>query len=230
MTESMCCLRCQALRRPPSPCSSCGYQGYTLEEWGSHLPGMARVASFVRDGKKIEAVKLLRELTGLGLKESLEALETFTAGAVVDLPLRSPPAALLGGDADREDTEVAMERELLTLAQGGQLLEAIKRARAAKGLSLAEAKAYVEQLLASAELASVVFGTPEVAQGLPEGALQLQDASRGSTGAVQPSKVAPRGRPGRVPVVGAERGRGSLVPWALVAVVLGVAAWLLASR
>ena len=38
-------------------------------------PGLERVAALVREGKKIEAIKVYRQLTDAGLKEAKEAVE-----------------------------------------------------------------------------------------------------------------------------------------------------------
>ncbi|MEU8875044.1 ribosomal protein L7/L12 [Streptomyces javensis] len=38
-------------------------------------PGMERVVALVRQGKKIEAIKVYRELTDAGLKEAKDAVE-----------------------------------------------------------------------------------------------------------------------------------------------------------
>lgn len=38
-------------------------------------PGLERVAELVREGKKIEAIKVYRELTDAGLKEAKEAVD-----------------------------------------------------------------------------------------------------------------------------------------------------------
>ena len=39
------------------------------------IPGMERVHELIRQGKKIEAIKVYRQLTGEGLKESKDAVE-----------------------------------------------------------------------------------------------------------------------------------------------------------
>ncbi|OPF81366.1 hypothetical protein VT50_0209835 [Streptomyces antioxidans] len=38
-------------------------------------PGLERVAALVREGKKIEAIKVYRQLTDAGLKEAKDAVE-----------------------------------------------------------------------------------------------------------------------------------------------------------
>ncbi|RFC70769.1 ribosomal protein L7/L12 [Streptomyces sp. AcE210] len=42
------------------------------------IPGMERVHELIRQGKKIEAIKVYRQLTGEGLKESKDAVERMS--------------------------------------------------------------------------------------------------------------------------------------------------------
>lgn len=42
-------------------------------------PGLERVAALLREGKKIEAIKVYRQLTDAGLKEAKEAVERMDA-------------------------------------------------------------------------------------------------------------------------------------------------------
>ncbi|MFC5803993.1 ribosomal protein L7/L12 [Streptomyces formicae] len=43
-------------------------------------PRLERVAALVRDGRKIEAIKVYREITDAGLKEAKDAVERIEAG------------------------------------------------------------------------------------------------------------------------------------------------------
>ncbi|MEU8482627.1 ribosomal protein L7/L12 [Streptomyces sp. NPDC048641] len=45
---------------------------------GPQIPGMERVHELIRQGKKIEAIKVYRQLTGEGLKESKDAVERMS--------------------------------------------------------------------------------------------------------------------------------------------------------
>ena len=82
-------------------------------------------------GQKIEAIKLFRERTRAGLKESKDAVEAIQRG-------EAPPASSWG-DRTFED-EVAM------LLEQGQKIEAIKRYRERTGVGLKEAKDAVERM------------------------------------------------------------------------------------
>lgn len=46
----------------------------------SSMPHMPEVERLVREGRKIEAIKVYREMTGLGLKEAKDAVDTLQAG------------------------------------------------------------------------------------------------------------------------------------------------------
>ncbi|POX51245.1 ribosomal protein L7/L12 [Streptomyces sp. Ru72] len=48
-----------------------------LDHLGLHQadPDLERVAALLRDGRRIQAVKVYREITGAGLKEAKEAVE-----------------------------------------------------------------------------------------------------------------------------------------------------------
>jgi len=92
---------------------------------------VSRVRSLTQAGQKIEAIKLLREWTGAGLKESKDAVEAILRGP-------APPASSWG---DR-----AFEDEVATLLEQGQKIEAIKRYRERTGVGLKEAKDAVEAI------------------------------------------------------------------------------------
>ncbi len=87
-------------------------------------------------GRKIDAVKLVREQTGLSLTEALEYVEAIEREEEPPR-LSSPPEPLQ--PADQLD-------EVRTLARQGNKLEAIRRYREINDTSLTEAKAAVEAL------------------------------------------------------------------------------------
>lgn len=90
-----------------------------------------RVVDLIRDGRKIEAVKLVREETGVSLKDALEAVELIERG-------ESPAvAADEGGDPMPEVEALALQ---------GRKIEAIALLRQRSGLGLKEAKDVVDAL------------------------------------------------------------------------------------
>ena len=96
-----------------------------------------RVRQLVADGQKIEAIRVLREATGIGLAEAKALVES-------ELPTVST-APLSTGDIDQE---------LLVMLQAGQKIEAIKRYRERTGRGLKESKDYVDALQTRAGLKS----------------------------------------------------------------------------
>ena len=101
-------------------------------------PGNAEeaVRALLDAGNKIEAIKRVRQQTGLGLKEAKDLVDEMERGASVALHAATPPSAF-HGDLDHEARK---------LSAAGKKLEAIKLVRERKNLGLAEAKDYVERL------------------------------------------------------------------------------------
>jgi ribosomal protein L7/L12 len=91
------------------------------------------IATWLRQGRKIEAIKLYRAQTGVGLAEAKAAVEAMERGA----PL--PP----GPDAPAPE---GIDGRLWELLKKGQKIEAIKLYRDETGVGLAEAKAAVEAI------------------------------------------------------------------------------------
>jgi ribosomal protein L7/L12 len=94
-------------------------------------PLPAKVLDALQRGNAIEAIKLLRESTGLGLKEAKD---------VIDEHLRGKPSMAPAASAGRIPSSVA---EAL---QRGNKIEAIRLMREHTGLGLKEAKDAVDRL------------------------------------------------------------------------------------
>ncbi len=93
-----------------------------------------RIAELIEQGRKIEAIKQLREATGIGLAEAREQVERLSA-----------EAAGQPRPAERPDLDTpGLPEDVLALARSGQKLEAIKLLRERTGLGLKEAKEQVE--------------------------------------------------------------------------------------
>lgn len=90
--------------------------------------GMAEVDRLVRAGRKIEAIKVYRQLTGVGLKEAKDAVESGYYPSATPPP---PPAA----DMSTVDAALRADRKI----------EAIKVYRELTGVGLKEAKDAVER-------------------------------------------------------------------------------------
>lgn len=86
----------------------------------------------LRAGRKIEAIKRYRELTGVGLKEAKDAVEALESGRSASLP---PKSSVLRQVHDSE-----IEAQI----RSGHLIDAIKLYREKTGVGLKEAKDAVE--------------------------------------------------------------------------------------
>jgi ribosomal protein L7/L12 len=104
---------------------------------------MERIRQLIAQRRKIEAIKLYREKTRVGLKEAKDAVEAMERGEAVPGPVEEPePPGRL--------TPATLQK-VKQLAAAGKLIEAIKELRAATDLSLKEAKEAVEALQAGRE-------------------------------------------------------------------------------
>lgn len=94
-----------------------------------------QIRAHLTAGNKIEAIKVARALLDLDLREAKELVEAIERGAMLDpdaLPAVPEQPLLLD--------------ELRALLANDRKIEAIKRAREALGLGLAEAKTFVETM------------------------------------------------------------------------------------
>lgn len=111
-----------------------------------HDAGMDDLAKKVADlllaGQKIEAIRLLREATGMGLAEARDAVEAAARGTPLPpsaaLVHRQAPAPVLAGD---------LPDDVRTAAAAGDRLRAIKLLREHTGLGLKEAKDELDRQL-----------------------------------------------------------------------------------
>lgn len=95
------------------------------------IPAAAKAAA--DRGDVIEAIKITRQATSLGLKEAKEAVEAYRSGA----PIANPPGS------------VQIPLQAVSALHQGSLINAIKRTREATGLGLKDAKDAVEAYLAA---------------------------------------------------------------------------------
>jgi ribosomal protein L7/L12 len=99
----------------------------------THQAVSPEVKAAIHLGNKIEAIKLLRDATGLGLKEAKEAVENIEAGGSLVI---APPIANAPGSEG-----------IATALKQGKKLEAIRLYREQKGVGLKEAKEAIEVML-----------------------------------------------------------------------------------
>lgn len=113
-----------------------------------------RISELIRNGRKIEAIKLLREETGVDLKTAKETVDKLEADPAFD------PVSL-----DDATPEIGSEisEAVRTLAWQGLQIHAIKLFREQSGLGLKESKEAVDLLPRNPELPAPNAGPGMVA-------------------------------------------------------------------
>lgn len=139
-------------------------------------PALQKVADAIRDGNKIEAMRLLRDATGMSLEDASAAVEKLiaegaasSAGGAPSTPLVTGSAEPVSAAAEDYDFATALSRDLeairaprdpsvkplegqladqvAILALQNKYLDAIKLVRASTGADLKTAKDQVELLM-----------------------------------------------------------------------------------
>jgi ribosomal protein L7/L12 len=101
-----------------------------------------RIGDLVAAGQKIEAIKLLREATGLGLADAKSAIDAVGSGAPI------PPHVLQRIDAHAADASAEdLPADVLAAAATGNRIEAIRLLREQRGLGLKEAKDLLDRVV-----------------------------------------------------------------------------------
>ncbi|WP_091673667.1 hypothetical protein [Micromonospora auratinigra] len=98
--------------------------------------GEAPVLRLVREQRRIEAVAVLRQQTGLPLKEAKQVVDLLAAVAL-------PPPARDGAVGPLDDE---LRASAAALVRAGRKIQAVKVVREHTGWSLADAKRYVDSL------------------------------------------------------------------------------------
>lgn len=106
----------------------------------------AELVQLVHNQKKLEAVKKYRELTGLGLAESKEAVEQLEREFAQTTPIYEHPHDWHEADEQQSTTDGQTMSDVYRLMQLGRKIEAIKIYRELTGKGLAESKEAVEQM------------------------------------------------------------------------------------
>ncbi len=92
-----------------------------------------RIADLIREGRKIEAIKELREATGIGLKEAKDEIDRLER-------------TLEGTSASTSSSGQDLPDDVRALVASGKKIEAIKALRERTGMGLREAKEAVERV------------------------------------------------------------------------------------
>jgi ribosomal protein L7/L12 len=102
----------------------------------------ADVLDAIERGQAIEAINLLRQTTGLGLKDAKDVIDAHLRGDPVSLKFTAPPASAAAPGTLPDNVADALRR--------GDKVEAIKLLRLqTEGLELKDAKAMIEAFGAS---------------------------------------------------------------------------------
>ncbi|MBN1534605.1 MAG: hypothetical protein JXA20_18170 [Spirochaetes bacterium] len=96
-----------------------------------------RIRQLMREGTKIDAIKLLRARTGLGLREAKAAVEAIERGETPDVRLNAPPTHGAAG--------VPLD-EINKLLLQNRKIEAVRLYRERTGVDLKKAKEAVEAI------------------------------------------------------------------------------------
>ena len=115
---------------------------------------LSEIKDLIQQNQKIEAIKRVRYATGLGLKEAKDLVDALERGDDAEAISRMLTALLYPGNVSPGATAGGM-LEVMTLAQNGQEIEAIKRYRELTGLGLKESKDAVDAMLAGQPVVSV---------------------------------------------------------------------------
>jgi ribosomal protein L7/L12 len=97
-----------------------------------------KIHEYIHNQQLIHAIKLYREVTGVGLAEAKEAIEAMARGEAV-----KPPS----GSMDYDNP--ILEAKIQSLLANGQKIEAVKIYREEYGVGLKEAKDAVDRIEAS---------------------------------------------------------------------------------
>ena len=98
-----------------------------------------KIREKLSDGRPIEAIKILREQTGLGLKEAKDVIDGMANGRPMILPASNSESI----SADVNDFS---NERIKALLRQGKKIEAIKELREASGLGLAEATTEIQRI------------------------------------------------------------------------------------
>jgi ribosomal protein L7/L12 len=126
---------------------------------------LAQLEKALTEGRKIEAIKWYRELTGVGLKEAKDEVEFLEASLPKNRAIGevAVPSKDLGPNTTVNPSETD---DVAALLFRGNKIGAIKRHREATGLGLKESKNAVEALERSLRRSSPEKFTPTPAGGL----------------------------------------------------------------
>lgn len=144
--EILKCPNCNAPLNSADPVSKCPYCNSLIRVTESDQPDLPNqnfleeVKQLLRENKKIEAIKVFREKTGLGLmeaKQAVEAIEKWDGTPGVPAQISQTITAITGESAEWME-------QIVDLLRQGRKIEAIALFREKTHVGLGEAKMVVE--------------------------------------------------------------------------------------
>lgn len=103
-------------------------------------PALTQVRMLLSRGQKIQAIKVVREETGMGLKDAKDYVEAMAAGRI---PLQAPPAAVRSGG---EPGGTLLSERVRAFKAAGDPVSAVALVCAETGMSQGEAERFVDAL------------------------------------------------------------------------------------
>lgn len=128
------------------------------------------VIELARGGNKIEAIKRYRQLTGLGLKESKDAVEALISGQSINVITTSGQGFIGEGGEEKLRAEKAAALEKIhEMVKAGHKIEAIRLYRQTFDTGLLESKTAVERMEAGEfeTVRNMALESPYIPQVLP---------------------------------------------------------------
>lgn len=92
------------------------------------------IAALIREGRKVEAIRLLRESTGVDLTRAKEEVDRLSR-------------AIAEGDPYEKEGEVEISEEVRDLARRGERMQAVTLHREQAGLGMKEAREQVDEVM-----------------------------------------------------------------------------------
>ena len=129
----------------------------------AHTDLERQLSRLLKMGKKIEAIKLYRQVTGAGLKEAKDAVEKYDSTGLLDMPDATITAnETVSVPSGLSSNRVAVARaDIARLMRAGKKIEAIKLYRQITGAGLKESKDAVEAFEAGQPLVFVANPKPD---------------------------------------------------------------------
>ena len=109
----------------------------SLAQMPPELDGDEEIRRLVAQGNKIQAIKRVRDLTGLGLKEAKDYVDRLPHGSPLEYVATQPAVSV---------PDATLEQEVQQMLAYGQKIHAVKLVRERTGLGLKESKDYVDDV------------------------------------------------------------------------------------